>query len=92
MTFRSSQITPLLECEKEAPSDAVVATDPASADADGDNGATVRGTRRTDGADGRSLVTRVKAVYENVPSRVSCYRLLVGSRKLGQRFVWRSER
>jgi hypothetical protein len=29
---------------------------------------------------------------ENVPSRVSCYRLLVGSRKLGQRFVWRSVR
>lgn len=40
MTYRSSQIS-LLEYGREVPAYAVVATDPASVDADYDNGATV---------------------------------------------------
>jgi hypothetical protein len=51
VTFRSSQLS-LLECGKEAPSDAVVATDTASIHADCDNGIVLQGELGCYGRDG----------------------------------------
>ena len=68
---------------------AVVDTDPASADADYDNGpVAVYGTPRCgrrEGAASRWVATD----YSEAVGRF--YRLLVGQRQLGQRLVWRSE-
>ena len=77
--------------EREEPASAVAAF--ASVDADYDNGGRRlprRCTQRPDGADGRTLVPRVKVVYEEAEASVNFYRLQVGPRKLGQRRMWRS--
>src|SRR5215208_1959934 len=70
------------------PGRAVVATDPASANADCDNGGRgvpCRGTLRPDAGRPGALAARARVACEEAPARANYYRLQVGPRTLGQR-------